>query len=114
MRNIFNADKTRLFFRVLPNKALKFKDEKCVGGNMSRDRTGTNKLLVNGRAISSRFFKNVNSLPVTSENNAKAWMLDNCSAQPKLNNLTCVFTGDYNFEFTRGITKALKTKLRKL
>jgi hypothetical protein len=36
--NIFNADETRLFFRLTPERTQKFKGEKCVGGKLSKDR----------------------------------------------------------------------------
>lgn len=31
--DIYNADKTTLFFRLLPNRRLALKDEKCHGEN---------------------------------------------------------------------------------
>jgi hypothetical protein len=35
--NIFNADEMGLFFRLTPERILKFKGEKCVGGKLSKD-----------------------------------------------------------------------------
>jgi len=35
-QNIFNADETGLFFRVLPNKTMAFKNETCSCGRVSR------------------------------------------------------------------------------
>ncbi|XP_008184662.1 tigger transposable element-derived protein 6-like [Acyrthosiphon pisum] len=37
-RDIFNADETGLFFRVLPNKTMAFKNETCNGGKVSKER----------------------------------------------------------------------------
>jgi hypothetical protein len=36
--DIFSADETGLFFRLTPERTLKFKGEKCVGGKLSKDR----------------------------------------------------------------------------
>jgi hypothetical protein len=35
---IFNADETGIFFRLTPDRTLKFKGEKCVSGKLSKDR----------------------------------------------------------------------------
>jgi hypothetical protein len=35
--DIFNADETGIFFRLTPDKTLKFKAEKCTGGKLSKD-----------------------------------------------------------------------------
>ncbi|XP_025408960.1 tigger transposable element-derived protein 4-like [Sipha flava] len=35
---IYNADKTGRFYRMLPNRTLKFKGEKCSTGKMSKER----------------------------------------------------------------------------
>lgn len=83
---IFNADETGLFFKMTPNKTLKFKGEKCSGGKMSKDRitvlvvanmTGTvkKKLLVIGKSKNPRCFKNVKRLPVDYKSNRRAWMV---------------------------------------
>jgi hypothetical protein len=36
--DIFNADETGILFRLTPNRTLKFKGEKCVGGKFSKVR----------------------------------------------------------------------------
>lgn len=36
--NIFNADETGIFYKMTPDKTLKFKGEKCVGGKLSKER----------------------------------------------------------------------------
>jgi hypothetical protein len=50
--DIYNADKTGVFYNMTPNSTFKFKGEKCVGGKMLKNRltvlmcvnmTGTDK-----------------------------------------------------------------------
>lgn len=83
--DIFNADETGLFYRLTPDKTLKFKGEKCTGGKLSKERitvmvaanmSGTvkKKLLVIGKSQNPRCFKNERHLPVDYESNRKAWM----------------------------------------
>jgi hypothetical protein len=84
---IYNADETGLFFKMLPNRTFKFKGERCSGGKMSKERltilvtasmTGKKmKLIVIGKSRNPRCFKNIkhiDCLPVTYESNSKAWM----------------------------------------
>ena len=81
---IFNTDETGLFYRCLPDKTHVFKNEKCTGGKLSKERltvlvtasmTGE-KLppLVIGKSANPRCFKNVKNLPVPYEANSKPWM----------------------------------------
>ena len=74
-KNVFNADETGLFFKLLPDKTLEFKKEPWHGGKHSKDRItvlvganadGSEKLplLVIGKSKKPRCFKNVRSLPV--------------------------------------------------
>ena len=84
--NIANCDETGLFFRALPNKTLKLKGEKCIGGKQSKERLTVlmcgfadgklEKPLVIGKARKPRCFKNVkvSDLPVVWRYNRKAWM----------------------------------------
>jgi hypothetical protein len=83
--DIFNADETGIFFRLTPDRTLKFKGGKCVGGKLSKDRitvlvcansdgTEKMKLLVIGKSKNPRCFKNVKSLPVRYTANKKARM----------------------------------------
>lgn len=37
-KNVFNADETGLFFKCLPDRTLTFKNEKCHGGKLSKER----------------------------------------------------------------------------
>jgi hypothetical protein len=37
-KDIFNADETWLFYKLTPDKTLKFKGESCAGGKMSKVR----------------------------------------------------------------------------
>ncbi|XP_063896995.1 tigger transposable element-derived protein 4-like [Helicoverpa armigera] len=82
---IFNADETGLFYKLTPDKTLKFRGEKCKGGKLSKERitvmvaanmSGTvkKKLLVIGKSQRPRCFKNVRHLPVDYESNRRAWM----------------------------------------
>lgn len=82
---IFNADETGLFYKLMPDKTLKFKGEKCSGGKLSKDRitvmvaanmsgTEKKKLLIIGKSQKPRCFRSVKSLPVDYANNRKAWM----------------------------------------
>jgi hypothetical protein len=72
---IFNADETGLFFRLTPERTLKFKGEICVGGKLSKDRvtvlvcanavgTKKRKLFVTGKSKNPRSLKNIKSMPV--------------------------------------------------
>lgn len=71
---IYNADETGLFFRLMPDKTFEFKDKKCDGGKQSKDRltalvcsnmSGNDKLplLIIGKSLNPLCFKNVKSLP---------------------------------------------------
>ena len=85
-RDIFNADETGLFFRVLPNKTMAFKDEICTGGKISKERLTVllccnmegdfERPLVIGKAKRPRAFKklDVSKFPVEWYWNTKAWM----------------------------------------
>ena len=85
LKNVFNADELGLFYKLLPNKTLCFKNESCHGGKHSKDRVtvlvganadGSEKLplLVIGKSKKPRCFENVNSLPVVYDASKKAWM----------------------------------------
>ena len=84
-QDVFNADKTGLFFKMLPEKILEFKGTPCHGGKYSKERItvlvganadGTEKLplLVIGKSKQPRCFKNVRSLPTAYDFSSKAWM----------------------------------------
>lgn len=64
-QDIFNADETGIFFRMLPDKTLEFKDVKCHGGKKNKERLtamvcanmdGTEKLplLIIGKSANPR------------------------------------------------------------
>ena len=83
-KDVFNLDETALFWRLLPNKTLAFKGEKCQGGKKSKDRItvllccnmdGSEKLplMTIGKFIKPRCFRGV-KVPVAYEAIAKAWM----------------------------------------
>lgn len=96
--DVFNADETGLFWKLMPNKTLAFKskvlvtfnsyfcnlDEKCSGGKKSKERvtvliganaSGTEKLplFMIGKSVKPRCFKNA-KLPFKYEANKRAWM----------------------------------------
>lgn len=83
--DVFNADETALFWKLLPASTFAFRGDKCKGGKHSKDRitllvgsnaTGTEKLplLAVGHAANPRCFKNVKKIPVDYQANRKAWM----------------------------------------
>lgn len=91
-RNIFNVDETGLFFKCTPDKTLAFKDEKCHGGKLSKERItllvganmdGSQKLplLMIGKSANPRCFKNVKSKPVEYVSSSKAWMTSDLFAK---------------------------------
>ncbi|UYV67015.1 TIGD4 [Cordylochernes scorpioides] len=84
-KDIFNADETGLFWRLLPDKTLHFKGETCTGRKASKERItillccnmdGSEKMqpLVIGKAKQPRCFRGIKHLPVQYEANQKAWM----------------------------------------
>lgn len=84
-KNIFNADKTGLFFECTPDSTFTLKGDDCHGGKRSKERitvlsimnaTGTEKLtpLVIGKSANPRYFKEIKSKPVDTHADKKAWM----------------------------------------
>lgn len=84
--DIFNFDESALFYCLLPNRTLAFKNEKCSGGKHAKNRisvafgvnmTGSEKLplMVIGKYGKPRCFKGAR-LPsgVVYKHNKKAWM----------------------------------------
>lgn len=83
--DIFNGDETGLFYKLTPDKTLRFKGETCEGGKLSKERitvfvvanllgTEKRKLLVIGKPSKPRCFKNIGRLPVNYKFNRRAWM----------------------------------------
>jgi len=82
--NIFNADETGIFYKCTPNKTLKFKGETCSGGKLSKERLSVllcssslgekRKLLVIGKSLQPRCFKNKDISDFNYVANKKAWM----------------------------------------
>ncbi|GBL87484.1 Tigger transposable element-derived protein 4 [Araneus ventricosus] len=79
---LMNAD---FFYRILPDRTLCFKGEKCVGGKKSKElltvllavnMDGSEKIipLVIGKFLKPRCMKNFKSLPLFYHANSKAWM----------------------------------------
>ena len=84
-KNIYNCDESGLFYRVLPNRTLAFKGQKCSGGKMSKERIsvlfcanmdGTDRvpLLCIGKSHNPRSFRGHLTLPTEYRANSKAWM----------------------------------------
>jgi len=72
--DIYNADETGLFYRLLPNKSLVEKSDQCSGGKQSKERltvmvcanmSGTDKvpIYVIGKSAKPRCFKNAVTAP---------------------------------------------------
>lgn len=106
--DIFNADETALFYKLLPDRSLVFKGETCKGVTRSKQRitvllganmSGNEKLplLVIGNSQRPRCFKGVKSLPVTYRANKKAWM-----------------TGQLFEEWLRALDKKINQQNRKI
>ena len=85
-KDIFNADETGIFWRMMPNKTMCFKAEACHGGKQSKERVtalacanmdGTEKidLLTIGKFRNPRCFKGIQHLPTLYKANKKAWMV---------------------------------------
>ena len=106
--DIFNADETALFYKLLPERSLVFKNETCSGGKRAKQRltillaanmSGTEKLplLVIGNSQKPRCFKGIKSLPVIYKANRKAWI-----------------TSEIFEEWIRNLDKKMKNKGRNI
>ena len=84
-KNVFCADETALFWRLLPDKTTAFKSEQCYDGKKSKERLtllvcanmdGTEKmpLLTIGKFDNPRCFRGIHKLPVKYVASSKAWM----------------------------------------
>ena len=83
--DIYNADETGLYWRLLPDRTLAKKGETCPGGKKSKERVtilvagnmdGSDKLplLVIGKCTKPQCFKNARHLPVKYTSQKKALM----------------------------------------
>lgn len=83
--DVFNADECALFYKLMPDRSLVHKGEKCHGGKLSKERltvsfcanaSGTEKLepLIIGKFKRPRCFKHVKSFPCTYSATKNAWM----------------------------------------
>uniref|UniRef100_H3AE17 HTH CENPB-type domain-containing protein n=1 Tax=Latimeria chalumnae TaxID=7897 RepID=H3AE17_LATCH len=83
--NVYNADESGLFYRLLPHMSLVLKGETCNARKRSKDQisilpcaimTGSDKLpmLLIGKSTKPRCFKGMKSLPTEYTANWKAWM----------------------------------------
>ena len=85
--DIFNADETVLYFRLMPSRSLVQKNEKAHGIKKDKERitvlvmtnaTGTykNKLLIIGKFSKPQCLKNIElkNLPATYRSGPNAWM----------------------------------------
>ena len=83
-RDIYNMDKSGIFFRALPEKTLKEKEAECKGGKRSKKQITAmlfvnmdgefEKILMIGKSRKLWCFKSIDTrtLPVTWEHNKKA------------------------------------------
>ncbi|XP_022823355.1 jerky protein homolog-like [Spodoptera litura] len=106
---VYNADESGLFWRVLPNKTYVYrKESEAPGRKVSKDRvtimpcanaSGTHKLklLFIGKAKNPRAFKNVN-LPLVYKNQNKAWVTKE------------LFVDWFHNDFVPAVRKFLKSK----
>ena len=101
-KDIFNADESGLFWRMLPDRTFYFNRKSCTGGKQAKDRitvllatnmTGTSKLkpLVLGKAKNPRCFRGIKHIPVHYRANKKAWL-----------------TGDLWEEWIRKVDKSMR------
>jgi hypothetical protein len=84
LRDIFNCDKTGLFWRALPNKTLAEKGDLCIGGKLAKERLTVmltvsalgekERLLVIGKAQMPRCFGGKTPPGIIWKANSKAWM----------------------------------------
>lgn len=83
--DVFNADETGLFWRLLPDKTHAVSGEVCTGGKLSKERitvlvcanmSGTEKmpLITIGKFKRPRCFRGVDHLPLDYDANKNAWM----------------------------------------
>ncbi|GFO23706.1 tigger transposable element-derived protein [Plakobranchus ocellatus] len=83
--DIYNADETGLFWRLLPGKTMEFRGKSCHGVKQAKERitvlccanmNGSEKwpLFVICKFKQPRCFKGIRKLPVTYETNKSAWM----------------------------------------
>jgi len=89
LENIYNADETGFYVKMLPKKTLALMDEKQASGlKDSKERvtimncanaTGTHKipLLLIGRTSRPRWFKGVNHLPLEYRAQTSSWINGN-------------------------------------
>lgn len=84
-KDIFNADETGLYWRLLTDKTHSLSGEVCIGGKKSKERvivlvcanmTGTEKLslVTIGKFKKPRCFRGISCLPTEYEASPKAWM----------------------------------------
>jgi hypothetical protein len=84
-KDVYNCDESGLFFKMLPNRTMHTKGEKCHGSKKSKERVtvmfcsnldGSDKykLTVIGKFKNPRCFKDVHDLPVHYMAQKNAWM----------------------------------------
>ncbi|KAJ2941431.1 hypothetical protein O0L34_g3643 [Tuta absoluta] len=96
--DIFNADEAGVFYKLTPDKTLKFKGEKCVGGKLSKERitvlvaanmdgTEKRKLMVIAWMTSQLFEEEVRKWDAELKGRKILLLVDNCPAHPIISNL---------------------------
>ena len=88
LRDIYNADKTGIYFRAVPDGTLCFSTDKLYGRKKAKDRVtvlvcvnmdGSDKrpLLVIGKSNQPRRFRGIPTLPTPYTSNPSAWVTSN-------------------------------------
>ncbi|XP_061190462.1 tigger transposable element-derived protein 6-like [Saccostrea echinata] len=98
--DIYNADETGIFFRMLPDKTLEFKDVDCHGGKKNKERltamvcANMSEYHANKKALmTSDIFKEwVKKLEKKMRKKKRkiALIVDNCPAHPKIPGLQAI------------------------
>ena len=86
-QNIYNADESASFYRMMPSRSLIEKGDSCTGVKQSKERltilVGCSMngerlpLLVIGKSKAPRCFRGITNLPTEYNNSKKAWMTMN-------------------------------------
>ncbi|XP_026462657.1 tigger transposable element-derived protein 4-like, partial [Ctenocephalides felis] len=131
--DIFNADETGLFYKLMPERTLKFKGENCSGGKLTKDRitlvvaanmsgTEKKKLLIIGLDDVGNFEKWIRDWDrdLVKKNRKILLLVVNCPAHPNIADLKSITLAFFPPNTTsilqpmdQGIIRSLQTNFRK-